>query len=603
MKSFPKTTVAVALTLALAWLAPSVARAQVLKQVPSDAIAVIKVNNLQSTSQKIGKLMQQWGIAQMSPEAADPLGALKQKLNITEGLKADGEFAMAFVDPPGGGKKGEPQFVMLIPVSDYKKFLGNFQDTKNEGDITEAPLPDGEPVFVAKWGDYAAVSHIKQLVMEKPKKQGITPAGFAAKELQSKDIVTYFNMPAIREKALPELKGNREKVLKRFHAQMAKGKAENKKFEPVIDVAINQVLDGVEQFLTDAQSATWGVALSDAGINYTVATEFGDKTPFGSRIAQIKNTDAHLLQGLPQGQYLAYGGTSFDPKVVGKIVDDLLDPTMKELKKVEDAKPIIDYLSALQDATKAQSGQTFGVVTPTGPVGQESLLQIISVTSGDAKALIAAQKQMFQSQQDMMKLLGGAEQAQVTTTYTANAKTVDGVQLDQLQTQFNLNPQTPQEAQAAQMLSFFYGPNGMNAFIGSTDPKHVIAVVGGNDALIKKAIDGAKKNEAPLASSPALKSVTQKLPQQRVVAVYVGLDEIVKTAVNAAKQFGMPIQLQLPPNLSPVGMTVATDGPAVRVDGYVPSQTIQSIVAAGMQAFMQMRGGGGMGGGGDGGGL
>ena len=65
---------------AVAWviMAASFASAQVMKQVPSNALAVLKVSNLQGTSKKVADLAASLGVAQMSPEMADPLGASEE---------------------------------------------------------------------------------------------------------------------------------------------------------------------------------------------------------------------------------------------------------------------------------------------------------------------------------------------------------------------------------------------------------------------------------------------------------------------------------------------------------------------------------------------
>jgi hypothetical protein len=51
--------------------------------------------------------------------------------------------------------------------------------------------------------------------------------------------------------------------------------------------------------------------------------------------------------------------------------------------------------------------------------------------------------------------------------------------------------------------------------------------------------------------------------------------------------------VQLPPDLPPIGETISTDASTIKLDAYVPTPLVQSLVAAGMQAFMQMNGGGG----------
>ena len=60
----------------------------VMDQVPADALAVLKVNRLEQTNKKAAKWTEALGLAQLSPEAANPLQAIQEKLNIREGRPA-----------------------------------------------------------------------------------------------------------------------------------------------------------------------------------------------------------------------------------------------------------------------------------------------------------------------------------------------------------------------------------------------------------------------------------------------------------------------------------------------------------------------------------
>src|SRR5207249_3181030 len=77
----------------------------------------------------------------------------------------------------------------------------------------------------------------------------------------------------------------------------------------------------------------------------------------------------------------------------------------------------------------------------------------------------------------------------------------------------------------------------------------------------------------------------------RCMEMYISVDNLVATGAAYAKQFGMPVNLPLPPNLPPVGMTASTQANTARFDTYIPSQLVQSMIAAGMQMFMALQGG------------
>src|SRR4051812_21831356 len=134
-----------------------VAGAQALQQVPSDALVVVQVKNLQGTSQKMAAFSQKLGIAQMNPNAADPLGTLKKQMNLQKGLDETKDAAIVLPNLPAR-KKDQPEVVVLLPVSNYKQFLENFDNPQQQGDVTVIKLPnDPDDSYVVNWGNYAAI--------------------------------------------------------------------------------------------------------------------------------------------------------------------------------------------------------------------------------------------------------------------------------------------------------------------------------------------------------------------------------------------------------------------------------------------------------------
>ena len=61
-------------------------QAQVLDLVPSDALVVFRIKNLTEVNDKVAALAKQWGLVEMEPQAADPLGAFLKSGGITKGV-------------------------------------------------------------------------------------------------------------------------------------------------------------------------------------------------------------------------------------------------------------------------------------------------------------------------------------------------------------------------------------------------------------------------------------------------------------------------------------------------------------------------------------
>lgn len=703
-------------------LSAATARAEgVLDQVPSDAWVVVRINRLEQTNKKAAAWAEAMGIAQLSPEAADPLGAFEQKMNI-KGLDRTRDMAIAFIDPTSTGGDPDKSVLILVPTNDYKAMVASLPGAKTEGAIsTFTPEGDGEPGYVANWGAYAAISPVQAIVSKKP--GGLKLSGLAAKEMQEKDAVFYANIPAMRAKLLPELQKARAKVKKEMQQQFGGGQAGvtgvgpgagkaaapgaapaarpaaprptsrpppaqrpgqrppqpqsrvddvdahvvltefqpqparqqpgqpgrrpapaparrpapapspadaetdedadaetdddaeatspgdadpaaamMKQYAPAIEAMIDQYFAVAERFLTDATAATFSVNLTDAGLNTTMAAEFRPGSYLGEIATGMKNTDASLLAGLPgERKYFAFGGMNISPEPWNQLLTDFVDPV---LKKLAGAGPGGQNVTQLVEAMKKTILNTrttaIGYPAPTGALGTESIMQSVAISTGNAKEIAAAQKTVLMGMnsllQSMPKAAAGGQQApEVSFDVQEGGKTVGGVKLDSYKLNMQMDPDSPQAAQAQQMMAMIYGPNGISGVLGPVNDKTFIAVQGGTDQLVEAVVKAAQNPKDVLSGLAPVKAAGGQLPQNRFGVFYLQLDQLITSGTRYAQGFGVPVKMQLPPNLPPIAFSAASEGSAVRFDTHIPTTTVQSIVAAGMQAYMQMQGGGAQG--------
>ena len=625
---------------AILFLAPRAARAQVLQQVPSDALVVIKINKLRPVSDKVAAFAKKLGLDQAQPAMANPLAELEKRSGISQGIDENGEAAIVFAN--AAMDQEQPPLMLLLPVSDYNAFLKNFANAKTEDQISIVQMKDQtDQTFVAKRGNYAALA-AKREFLESKAPAGITPAGMAAKEMTGKDVVAYVNMKTAKARILPQLKQNRAKILADFErgflqggpqqgnrrpggaqgagglgedaegaegagagagaagagaAADAQAKAKKQKFLPLARATVNRVLDVAEQVITDAEAVTYGWTFGDAGVQATGLAEFAPNSPSGQRVAQLKGTNESLVKGLPAGKYWFFGGTSGTNAELGqKMINDFLAPIEKELAALGgEAKPMQDYLAALRQYVSNLKGQSFGWVAPQGAIGQEAVFQVVSVQRGNAPQLVDAAQKMFNSQQQLMQAFGGVgAQGELKQNYAPKAKTIDGVAFDQMQTTFAPpagGQRTPQQMQAQQMMTWLYGPGGINQYIAPLGNDRVLIASGVSDETLKQLVASAKGEQDAVGGAQPVAATKAQLPQQRLAAWYFQIDQFATSVANYAKAFGMPINFQVPQNLSPIGGTISTEGSALRMDGYAPTQTLQSVIAAVMQTVMQMQGG------------
>jgi len=582
--------------LLVCWVS-AVGQAQIFKQVPANAVIVVKFSKLEVTSKKIADFATTLGLAQMQPAFADPLTAVETQHGITAGVNGTGDGALIFVDPsddaPAPNKIGitvsSNSMIVLVPVSDYKAFLGNMTDATAEGDITSGHFKnDADVAYVIHWGDYAAISEMKELLAKKP--EGLVPTGATAKEVEGKDFVIYVNFNNLGPKLVANVEKGRTKLLAGLdkvltNANDPKMTAQVKPYVAVIKVALNQALNVASGVCDQTDGVVLSANVAAKGIAITELANFKPDSYAGKMASQIKNTPVSLLTGLPDGKYMVYGGGTSDPLLTSKLLGDFLDPIMAELAKVDGpfVKPIQKIVDAMTVSSKAEAGDAFGLLVPTGQLGNDPLLQMVQIRSGNAKAIAAAAKDAIEAQQELMQAIGGPAAQSSKSTFTPAAKMVDGVSFDSIHTDFEMNPTTPQAAQMSQFLTFLYGPNGLDGLAAVVNDKTYLTSFGAGDAVISSTMKTIKANDDPLAHTDGVTTVAKELPAERVAVIYIALDQIATVALSSAKQMGIDMGIKLPDNLPPIGVTVSSAGPAVRIDTYVPASLVQAITSAGFK--------------------
>jgi len=595
MKTFRRLGAAF-LLVAFLVVSSGLAQAQILKHVRDDALVVIKMNNVQAVSDKAATMAKKMGLANLNVGFGDPLALLKEKLNLKAGVDFTGEAAVVVFSPPAGER--EPRALALIPVSDYKAFLGNFANVKKEGQSdTFSIQPDGEPVYSEQWGKYAAVSPWKDLLLEQP--NGLKVGSIVEKQFAEKDLTVYVNMKAVREMILPQFQ-----QIKAMIGNMPMGQPGQQPGEEAFQRAMAvQVFDGVEAFLTQSQSAALSVNLATGGIAYTLSVDFLPDSSMGKALAAVANTDANLITSLPKEKYLMFGGWVQDGKGMWEFVKAIYDKPIKAVADAKaaalapgdanaaalaaaDAKTVDEMMATMEKMlTSVKSGE-FGMVAPPQGAGLAAgVIHGLVVMNGDAKAILEAQKQSMAGQAAFMKATGNQGVDVKVTSQTA-AKTIDGVTMDKYDMAFTVDPKSPQAAMVGQLLQVLYGKS-VTSYVGALNDKTIVSGINIDDAQLAAAVASAKQAQAQLVASDAVKAASEQLPKKRIAVAYIALDNILTVAFDIAAQMGQAAPLKVPADLPPIGVSVSTEGSALRIDANLPATLIENMVSMGIQAAMQ----------------
>lgn len=565
------------------------AQAQVLDQVPSDALVVMKINKLSAVNEKAAVLAKQWGLVEMNPAFADPLGYLLTESGMTNGVDKSGDVAIVMAN--GDLENHKKRVIILIPVTDYAAFIGNFPEAKKDGDLdvvhmTFSGEKDSEESYIANWGKYAAITPMKELLAKKP--DGFKATGATAKELETKDLVVVVNFKVLGPMLDSKLKEHKDKMLDDMEKSFSKDE-KVAKYVPLIKVVVTQALSAAQEFLGDTKAASFSINLNKEGVATSMMADFDAATYLGKAFSAMKGTGGSVLAGLPEAKYIFFGGGVSAGDTGKQMIADFLKPVEAELAKGGDEmKPFIIMVQGINKMMGAVKAQTAGVIAPSGAIGTTSLLQEVVLMTGDAKTLAEAQQQMLEAEQHLFELLPNKASG-LKITFTPNAKTVDGVSFMQFTEDVTGTDQAAM--QMKQGFTMMYGPNGLVGYTGILDDEHLLMTMGVDDATISAAIKAAREKTDALSKAEPVALVTKNLPRERIGAFYFDLGLTITTVTNYAKMMGMPIPVNIKPDLAPIGVALATDGPAIHVDSFIPADLIESIVTTTIQLKMMGAGG------------
>jgi hypothetical protein len=139
--------------LAIVTSSAAIRAAEVLQNVPQDALGFICLKNLDATDVKVDQLMKTFG-APYPP----PVVFLKAVTGIDKGLDPHGDFLLVAL--PSSDVNAEPQYGVWLPVADYDLMLSSLDATPSER-ISGVRIAD-EDLLVARHGKWALVMDPEQ---------------------------------------------------------------------------------------------------------------------------------------------------------------------------------------------------------------------------------------------------------------------------------------------------------------------------------------------------------------------------------------------------------------------------------------------------------
>jgi hypothetical protein len=528
----------------------------VMDRVPPTSIATIAIPNFATFKKDLESL----GTLLQVPvaEGLDQFGLLRDG----KGLKPDGSVAVVIFPPAkaGGGEgaeavEGEPRAVVIVPVTNYADFLGNFNAQPGGG--VDAIEIEGEPAHAKDLGDgFAALAKTTdELALLDGSKGHLGKhkelAGAAASaQAERSDLAVIVNMPVARpliEKAVME-------GMEDLGDQAGMGPGGQ---DPAA------AAEAASPFIKDLTASTRGMVMTLNIDNLGVALDMTGAFTEGSRWAKIASGAGNatkLLGRVPAMPFLFAGALDLSNAEIVKLLSEFNAASSSVLpereRKLNEAS-----MAAFQKMTGAAS--VLGV-SPAGLMGGLLSNGVSFMATTDNAALSQAQQSAMTAMVDAKMAQGKFEPAK---------QEVDGVKVDSFEFRMLPDPNNPAMAMGAGMI---FGPSGgPSGFMAGVDGG-VIQTLGRNSATMSAALKAAK-GENSFTGDAVIGQIGEKLPKDRVAEAYIGIKDLLNQMLPMAAMMGMPVTIDIPQNLPPIGAAIAPSAGSMTASIYLPAPVLKTF--------------------------
>lgn len=544
-----------------------------LDRLPADTAVALLLPNPAAASAKLAQLAQTFGVQE--PMVQDLFGSLKMLGGMVNGVRDDAPLLLAvnLGNAQTVEEMQEPVITVLIPVTDYAAFAGNY-GVLAQG-VQQTPLPSGQPGFLRPLEGYALLSN-QQVAAEQYAAGGrgaelLKLAGrVGTQTIQQSDLTLLYVIEPMR----PLLQQGLTVAL----AQFEQGVAGNPQMpaEQAAQMAMILKLYGAlgAAVARDGELGVIALDFSDTGVGMTVGAQFKPDTACARFFPGSAAPARQLLRALPAKPFLlalAFDGQALD-------VPGLADAAMALLPEDH---PVAAMYRPLLPALKLMKGYGSAWYAPANAAGfNPAALDLVThYASADPKGLADAITTGVTALNG--KTVPSGMDADITyqATVTPGVMQIEGKDIAQFQLMTQYPPQMLQQmGPMAPFVQMFASANG---YFAATDDG-VVLTMNPNPALIK---DLLVKPEHSLDTDPLLQNLDEHaLPAHPAMEIHVNVSGFLQAVAPLLAMFAPQLQIDAPADLPPVsfGLGVQDAGFAYRM--YLPVRTVKTVVDLVQQA-------------------
>jgi hypothetical protein len=581
----------------------------VFEAIPADATAFVVVRNLKELNNEIQRVAAQFGFV-LGPNGMfpAPLDLVKMNLGITGGLSENSSLALvvlscrdvaALAELEGAGK-----LALLIPCHDVDALTAAMAPQK-EGDLLKINLMDQELNAAVK-GDFLVVGKPQAVKTVLQAKDGIlkTIAPDRVKAYNQQDLFAWFTPAGISKEIRQEINEFMNGIF--TMGSMTGDPEAGAEYAKLALDNINKVFDEMKAFAL-------GLNLdAKAGLTLNVYSRAKEGTEMAQHMAAAKPADKPLLTGVPDEPFIITAGftnTANNPYQEKQIrmALDMYEKMAKQygLNIAPEKVNIIKESIVRLFMSFETAGFSISALSPEGVEGLIGMAKIVRVTDSkqsqaDVRKLITTIKEVI------MELAKSDAEAELDEE---DLKTLDEIIVIQESAEktagavvdhfiINLEKIPSIEPEDLVEIKNITGMEGVLIRIAAVGKNHIVVTFGGGPERFTKILELVSKGQAPLADSPYIKSVANRIPTEGlIVEGYISVENILRLVMNVTTAVGQPLPMPLMMRQSaPIAFTgTKVDQTAQQMDILIPMELVLSVKDMVMPMITMMMMGGGPG--------
>lgn len=547
---------------------PATAADDVLKLVPEGAYGLAVINRpaaLDARLQSLGRTMKL--------PATSPLAMLKQRLGIAEGW--DENRSIALVVLPSKEDHAMPTLVLLVPVTDYGRFLQQLKPENAAAETAEFKLFNQS--FCARHiGGYAALasqSH-REALDKMPRASAEIPAALAPwrEWLAEKDVAAVILQPGIKR-----LSAQVQEGLQRAKASLAKGPEQTKAMAGAFDMfdMYAKLFRAAEK---EVATVGYGLQLDDqSALRLTNRVWLIPEGKWARVLAQSQPAKQNLLDGLPAEPFVVAVGMPLSG-AMGEAMVKASANIMKSMPGVYGmSSEQIDKIAEL--SVQGMKGvRATSMLLAVGQSGEPLFSSAVTIMQVDDSSSFLTHYETWMKQ--YVELVKGVNNPMFPAP-AVEKSTVNGVSALQLTVKAREPLAGQQAPEQAKMIKAMFGPEGK--LVGWIAPANEHAIVMSYDKeRLLPTIEAIKQGKPGLAGDAEVSKTAALLPSNTLAIAYLspsGVIEYAKRLMLAIAPHGTGENLKLPefPKTPPIGLAITTTSNELQVYLVVPAEVFQAV--------------------------